>query len=62
MRIAMVAFEGFTELDTFVTLGLLNRLRHLGWSAQISSPIAQVTSANVRDALPRLPAGPPVHG
>ncbi len=46
MRIAMVTFEGFTELDTFVTLSLLNRLSHLGWNAQIASPSAQVTSAN----------------
>ena len=46
MRIAMVAFEGFNELDTFVTFGLLGRLSHLGWIAQLASPSTQVTSVN----------------
>ena len=44
MRIAIVTFDGFNEIDTFVPLGLLNRLGAQGWKAQIASPMARVTS------------------
>ena len=44
MRIAIVTFDGFNEIDTFVPLGLLNRLGAQGWKAQIASPTARVTS------------------
>jgi transcriptional regulator GlxA family with amidase domain len=46
MRVAIVTFDGFNELDSFIGLGLLNRLRADGVSAQITSPTAQVTSMN----------------
>ena len=46
MRIAILTFDGFNELDSFIALGLLNRLRADGWSAEITSPTAQVTSMN----------------
>jgi transcriptional regulator GlxA family with amidase domain len=46
MRIALLTFDGFDELDAFVSLGLLNRLSANGWKAEIASPSAQVTSMN----------------
>ena len=44
MRIAILTFDGFNELDSFIALGLLNRLGHLGWKAEITSPSTHVTS------------------
>ncbi|WPC07066.1 DJ-1/PfpI family protein [Pseudomonas benzenivorans] len=46
MQIAVLTFEGFNELDSFVVAGLLNRLRGQGWQAQITCPDAQVVSMN----------------
>ena len=42
MRVAIVTFDGFTELDSFCALGLLNRLSAQGWKAEIASPAATV--------------------
>ena len=44
MRIAILTFDGFNELDSFIALGLLNRLS--GWKAEITSPTTHVTSMN----------------
>jgi transcriptional regulator GlxA family with amidase domain len=46
MRVAIVTFDGFNELDSFVALGLINRLRPRGISAEITCPTSQVTSMN----------------
>ncbi|BAU73985.1 DJ-1/PfpI family protein [Metapseudomonas furukawaii] len=46
MRIAVLTFEGFNELDSFVAAGVLNRLRGQGWLAEITAPTASVTSMN----------------
>jgi len=46
MRIAILTFDGFNELDSFIALGLLNRLKADGWKAEIASPSTQVTSMN----------------
>jgi transcriptional regulator GlxA family with amidase domain len=46
VRVAILAFDGFDELDAFVAFGLLNRLAALGWKAEIASPAAQLTSVN----------------
>jgi len=46
MRVAIVTFDGFNELDSFIALGLLNRLSAQGWKAEIASPAAKVTSMN----------------
>jgi transcriptional regulator GlxA family with amidase domain len=46
MKVAILTFDGFNELDSFIALGLINRLRTEGWSAEICSPSAQVTSMN----------------
>jgi len=46
MRIAILTFDGFNELDSFIALGLLNRLGAKGWKAEITAPAAQITSMN----------------
>ncbi|MNQ51999.1 hypothetical protein D3C85_660010 [compost metagenome] len=46
MRIAVLTFEGFNELDSFVAAGLLNRMRGQGWQAEITAPSEWVTSMN----------------
>jgi len=46
MRVAIVTFDGFNELDSFIALGLLNRLSAQGWKAEIASPASSITSMN----------------
>lgn len=46
MRIAIVIFDGFDEIDAFVSLGLLNRLNGLGWKAELAAPTTRATSMN----------------
>jgi transcriptional regulator GlxA family with amidase domain len=46
VRIAILTFDGFNELDSFIALGLLNRLGAQGWKAEITSPTSHVTSMN----------------
>lgn len=46
MQIAVLTFDGFNELDSFVAAAILNRLKAKGWAAHITSPAEQVTSMN----------------
>jgi transcriptional regulator GlxA family with amidase domain len=46
MQIAVLTFEGFNELDSFVAAAILNRMKAQGWAAHITSPTEQVTSMN----------------
>lgn len=46
MQIAVLTFDGFNELDSFVAAAILNRLKAKGWGAYITSPTDQVTSMN----------------
>jgi transcriptional regulator GlxA family with amidase domain len=46
MRVAILTFDGFNELDSFIALGLINRLRPDGWTAELAAPTQQVTSMN----------------
>lgn len=46
MQIAVLTFDGFNELDSFVAAAILNRVRDKGWKAHITSPSAKVTSMN----------------
>ena len=46
MQIAVLTFDGFNELDSFVAASILNRLRPQGWRAWITSPTETVTSMN----------------
>jgi transcriptional regulator GlxA family with amidase domain len=45
-RVAILSFDGFNELDSFIALGLLNRLRPLGFSAELCGPGTHITSMN----------------
>ena len=45
-RVAIVTFDGFNELDSFVALGMLNRLRPHGFTAEITGPGLKLTSMN----------------
>jgi transcriptional regulator GlxA family with amidase domain len=45
-RVAIVTFDGFNELDSFIALGLLNRLRPHGFTAEITGPSTRLTSMN----------------
>jgi len=46
MQIAILTFDGFNELDSFVAAGIINRMRAKGWMAHITSPAMTVTSMN----------------
>jgi transcriptional regulator GlxA family with amidase domain len=46
MQIAVLTFEGFNELDSFIASAILNRMKSKGWKAFITAPSASVTSMN----------------
>jgi transcriptional regulator GlxA family with amidase domain len=46
VQIAVLTFDGFNELDSFVASAILNRMRTHGWAAYITSPDEEVTSMN----------------
>ena len=46
MQIAILTFDGFNELDSFIAAHILNRLKAKGWAAHITSPTPEVTSMN----------------
>ena len=46
MQIAILTFDGFNELDSFIASAILNRMKGKGWTAHITSPTAEVTSLN----------------
>jgi len=46
MNIAILTFEGFNELDSFIAAGILNRMKGAGWNVQITCPSDFVTSMN----------------
>ncbi len=46
MKIAIVTFDGFNEIDSFVALNLLNRVKREGWEARLATPTPCVTSMN----------------
>lgn len=46
MQIAVLTFDGYNELDSFVAAAILNRLGDKGWKAHIASPTPEVTSMN----------------
>ena len=55
MRVAIVTFDGFNEIDSFVAHGLLNRLRPVGVHAEITSPGTVITSMNGVRVTPQQP-------
>lgn len=46
MHIAILTFEGYNELDSFIALGVLNRIKTPGWRVSICCPLPEVTSMN----------------
>lgn len=46
MQIAVLTFDGFNELDSFIAAAMLNRLKAKGWMAYITAPTPTVTSMN----------------
>ncbi|CAL9343263.1 hypothetical protein SUDANB120_00310 [Streptomyces sp. enrichment culture] len=46
MQVAVVTFDGFNELDSFIASALLNRCRKDGLEAFITTPAPVVTSMN----------------
>lgn len=46
MHIAILTFQGFNELDSFIALGVLNRIKKPDWRVTICCPEAAVTSMN----------------
>ncbi|MFN7922131.1 MAG: DJ-1/PfpI family protein [Bryobacteraceae bacterium] len=46
MQIAILTLDSFNELDSFVSAGILNRMKSKGWKAYITSPTPTVTSMN----------------
>ncbi|MFD1536920.1 DJ-1/PfpI family protein [Nonomuraea guangzhouensis] len=46
MQVAVVTFDGFNELDSFIASGLINRARPQGVTAYITTPTPVVTSMN----------------
>lgn len=46
MQIAVLTFDGFNELDSFVAAAIVNRMKAKGWTAHITSPTPEVTSMN----------------
>lgn len=46
MHIAILTFPGFNELDSFVALGILHRIKVPGWRVSLCCPAPQVTSMN----------------
>jgi transcriptional regulator GlxA family with amidase domain len=46
MQIAILTFDGFNELDSFIAAGILNRMKAKSWAAHITCPTPEVTSMN----------------
>ncbi|MFG2919298.1 DJ-1/PfpI family protein [Kitasatospora sp. NPDC048298] len=46
MQVAVVTFDGFNELDSFIASALINRCRKNGLEAFITTPTPTVTSMN----------------
>lgn len=46
MHIAILTFDAFNELDSFIALGILNRVKRPEWRVTLACPAPQVTSMN----------------
>lgn len=46
MNIAILTFDGFNELDSFIAAAILNRMKAKGWAAYFTSPTPKVRSMN----------------
>ncbi|MFJ4906287.1 AraC family transcriptional regulator [Streptomyces sp. NPDC093249] len=57
MQVAVVTFDGFNELDSFIASALINRCRKDGLEAFITTPTAVVTSMNGVEVTGQRPIG-----
>lgn len=55
MDIAVVTFDGFNELDSFIASAILNRMKGHGWNVQITCPSESVTSMNGVEIVAQQP-------
>lgn len=55
MDIAVLTFDEFNELDSFIASGILNRMKGQGWNVQITSPTEVVTSMNGVEIVAQQP-------
>lgn len=46
MHISIVAFDGFNEIDTFLTMGILTQMRGDGWRTGLVCATPKIVSAN----------------
>jgi putative intracellular protease/amidase len=46
MEIAVLCFDGFNEIDSFVALTMFKRVKRTDWSMHITAPTETVTSMN----------------
>ena len=46
MHTAILTFQGFNELDSFIALGVLNRVKKPDWRVTVCCPEPEVTSMN----------------
>lgn len=46
MLISILTFQGYNELDSFIALGILNRIKKQNWKVNICCPESSVTSMN----------------
>ncbi|WP_025113475.1 DJ-1/PfpI family protein [Pseudomonas sp. H1h] len=46
MHIAILTFEGFNELDSFIAYSILNRVKQPDWRVSIAGPTQKVRSMN----------------
>ncbi|MER8041286.1 AraC family transcriptional regulator [Streptomyces sp. NPDC094032] len=57
MQVAVVTFDGFNELDSFIASALINRCRNEGLEAFITTPSPVVTSMNGVEVTGQRPIG-----
>jgi transcriptional regulator GlxA family with amidase domain len=55
MRIAVLTFDDFNEIDSFVAINLLNRLADDGWHAFVTGPGASVRTRGGADVAVQKP-------
>ncbi|MFJ7245103.1 hypothetical protein ACIQWA_10685 [Kitasatospora sp. NPDC098652] len=57
MQVAVVTFDGFNELDSFIASALINRCRRDGLEAFVTTPTPTVTSMNGVEVTGQRPLG-----
>ena len=55
MRLSILTFDGFNEIDTFLIFHVLNRVRHADWIVELCGPTHSVVSMNGVTITPLIP-------